>query len=551
MPKMPLLSALFLSLFLLNALAFRSFRAPSVRLCPNMANNKHGSDDDTVLQQIKRALEVQPNNEPLLFNLGMLRWQQLQEREAVGGSYDKQLLMQEATNAFTRATELNPSRDASWFQLGSLHRAVGRVDAAIDAFQAAMGATTNEEIAIAASSSLVDLLLAERRLDDAAKATDVAVKRYPHNDVVWTNMGIVLRENQSNDWAQRAFETAVQCNPHGAAVAYNNLGNLAWQCGDVRRAVAMYTAALAADPSDEASCYNLALLQRDAGDAAAAQTLFERCLGLNPANAAAEFQLAALRGDESVVGGGVGSGVECPSGYVADLFDHYARVGYEQHVLQELRYRGPDLMWAAYTAAGPLPRPRVAVDLGMGTGLVGRRFREGMGEDDADADADTDTAVAQFWGCDLSSEMVVRAYELTWGGQPGGGGSPVYSDVAVADCVQYLEQRCGSGAAGAVDLILAGDVLNYVGRLDRLFLSAHAALVPGTGVFVFTAEKGGDGEAGYALQPTARFAHSEGYLRRSAAAAGLDVAGLTEVSDLRTEGGKPVAGYVVVLRRPL
>jgi predicted TPR repeat methyltransferase len=502
-----------------------------------------------MVAQIKGALAAQPDNEPLLFNLGMLRWQQAQARRDGGGDDDDQVLVQEAVDAFSRAVKLNPTRDASWFQLGTLHRAAGRVDAAVDVFQMAMEATASEEVAIAASSNLVALLLGERRLDDAAKVTDAAVNRYPHSAVAWTNMGIVLRENRSNDWAQRAFETAIQCDPRGAAcaVAYNNLGNIAWERGDVRQALTMYAAALAADPGDEASCYNLALLQREAGDVAQAESLFERCLALNPANAAAKFQLAALRGPSSSSSGSVGGEAECPSGYISDLFDHYARVGYEQHVLQELRYKGPDLMWAAYAAAGPLPRPRVVVDLGMGTGLVGKRFREGLCDDD-DAGA---ASVAEFWGCDLSSEMVVNAYELTWGDTEPSRASPVYSDVAVADCVEYLEQRSGGGAAGMVDLVLAGDVLNYVGRLDRLLSAAQAALVPGTGVFVFTVEKKCDGGDGYALQPSARFAHSEGYLRRSAAAAGLDVASLTEVPDLRTEGGKPVAGYIVVLRRPL
>jgi predicted TPR repeat methyltransferase len=64
--------------------------------------------------------------------------------------------------------------------------------------------------------------------------------------------------------------------------------------------------------------------------------------------------------------------------------------------------------------------------------------------------------------------------------------------------------------------------------------------------FLFTVEKHG-GE-GFALGPKRRWRHSESYLRTLAQKHGFEVAGLMECTP-RTEGGVPVEGYAVALRR--
>lgn len=532
---------------------------------------RHASVDVTI-RDIKHALTSRPNDEPLLFNLGMLQLQQ-----------DNTL---DALTVFYEAVKLNPTREASWYQIGSIRQSTGDIDAAIGAFKKAIEVTADEAIAIACYNNIVEMMLSSNRLEEAALLTNEAVNKYPQSVMSWTNMGIVLRENKSFDWARLCFENAVKCaeaqgrHEGGVAVAFNNLGSLCWQAGQVERACEMYSAALAADERDESSAYNLAVLLRDRGDLSSARGMFERCLAINPGNSNADFQLAAL----SSASGGPPAYEQCPPAYVSDLFDHYAQSGYDQHMLGGLQYRVPELLWDAYcghVGQGRAGSPRVVVDLGVGTGLVGRRFREGLAEMTGGGDGDG----VQFWGCDLSGEMVVKAYELTWGGSNSNSGvdavsppsgpspsSPVYTDLAVADCADYLEARAQQdGGAASVDLVLAGDVLGYVGRLDRIFDSVRAVLAIG-GVFVFSVEKleqeqaltvglglGGDSSistgadavagAGYALRASARFAHSAEYVKRTASLAGLAVAAVREVTDLRTEGGAPVPGYIVVLQR--
>ena len=60
--------------------------------------------------------------------------------------------------------------------------------------------------------------------------------------------------------------------------------------------------------------------------------------------------------------------------YVRTLFDQYAP-RFEQHLVEELDYRGPALLIAALDRVAPNRNFAGALDLGCGTGLMGRRSR--------------------------------------------------------------------------------------------------------------------------------------------------------------------------------
>ena len=117
----------------------------------------------------------------------------------------------------------------------------------------------------------------------------------------------------------------------------------------------------------------------------------------------------------------------------------------------------------------------------------------------------------------------------------------VYDSVTVADLVPEMASR-----PSAYDLVIAADVLIYLGDLTAVFAAAQSAL-RADGHFAFTVERG-EGE-GYSLQPTARFAHAESYLRRLAAGHGFSLISLDSVVT-RRERGLPVPGLFCLLIRP-
>jgi predicted TPR repeat methyltransferase len=269
-----------------------------------------------------------------------------------------------------------------------------------------------------------------------------------------------------------------------------------------------------------------------AGDHAAAAELFAQCLELAPDWAAAWFALGEARerlgereaalaayghaaaGDpHDVLGaslalarlGAAPVPESAAPAYVARLFDQYAP-RFDAHLVEGLFYRAPALLHdAARSVCERTNRPMHfgrALDLGCGTGLAGAAFR---------------ACVDRLEGIDLSEGMIAEARA-----------KGLYDALYVADAVGHLHAT----PARAFDLILAADVLVYIGDLAPLFREAARVLTDG-GLFAFTTETH-DG-TGYTVSPDARFAHARGHVEASAAAAGLDICVLEKASTRRNK----------------
>lgn len=199
-------------------------------------------------------------------------------------------------------------------------------------------------------------------------------------------------------------------------------------------------------------------------------------------------------------------------GYVRHLFDQFS-TDYDARMRQHLHYAAPEILLGLAVMVMPGRQDLHMLDLGCGTGLAGEVFRP---------------LAARLEGVDLSPAMIEKSRERG-----------IYDDLSVADLEAALTQPGPS-----YDLILAADTLVYLGDLAAVFTAAAARLAP-DGFFLFTAEQA---EQGYDLGPKRRWRHSEAYLRETAAAAGLAVAGLLEAAP-RRERNQPVPGFAVALTR--
>jgi predicted TPR repeat methyltransferase len=212
---------------------------------------------------------------------------------------------------------------------------------------------------------------------------------------------------------------------------------------------------------------------------------------------------------------GYGRGpARAPSPYVSALFDRCAE-DFNHHLRKDLRYRGPELVCGALQQAiGRRKRPLHILDAGCGTGLAAPLLRP---------------LARVLDGVDLSAQMLERARRTS-----------LYDHLTREDLGQFL-----AGHPGRYHAVVAVDVLVYFGNLAPVFTRARAALRR-HGIFVFSVEAAPTGT--YVLGPTRRYLHSEAYLRKAATAASFQV--MTVRSEtLRRESKKPVAGWIVVLRR--
>jgi predicted TPR repeat methyltransferase len=285
-------------------------------------------------------------------------------------------------------------------------------------------------------------------------------------------------------------------------------GRALLKAGDLPEAIAEFHRALQLDPAHEPARYALGCAWLEAGEP-------ERVREILTPLAMIRSEFAARAGEKIAQAESMGSAPRAAPGYVRHLFDQFAS-DYDRRMLTELSYRAHlALRDLAGLLLQPQPHALDILDLGCGTGLAGVAFQD---------------LAHRLDGIDLSPRMIDEARARG-----------IYDALAVADLevALALPER-------AYDLILAADTLVYLGDLSAVFAGVRARLKAG-GFFLFTVEKG-SGE-GFERGPKRRYRHSESYLRREAARAGLEVMGLLEGS-LRDDAQLPVEGLAAALQCP-
>ena len=375
------------------------------------------------------------------------------------------------------------------------------------------------------------------------------------------NLGKALEGQGAFTDAATAYRRTLESEPDNAE-ALNNLGNVLFTAGEADAAFDAYRRALAADPRAPAPRRNLcehllragrldeagevvrtalsldsraadihAILGRIAaaqgrrGDAIAA---FRESLDLDPADPFnAAMELAALDAADVPA--------RAPAAFIRR---HYGeRAATWDHTAYSKTYRGHDLIVDAVAAALGDAKGLAVLDLGCGTGELGRRLKP---------------RAARLDGVDLSRAMITVA------GQKG-----IYDRLAAADLLAFLRQRMdqpgaeissplagegqggGKAASGVAtyDLVVAGAVLIHFKNLRPVFESVRQTLNPG-GLLIFTVFAAG---ANQALSDFTCHTHDRAQVIQAAQESGLTVVSVDEATH-ETHQGNPVPCLVVTLR---
>jgi len=299
--------------------------------------------------------------------------------------------------------------------------------------------------------------------------------------------------------AEQAFRQAVALSPE-LKEAHYNLGISLQRQGRAEEALAAYRDALAIDPRYAKALLNLAnqLHRLERWDEALAA--YQRLADVKPDSAEAAHMTAALSGVTT-------SG--CPAAYVRALFDDCA-AGYDARLVGELGYEAPQrLRELICSAAADTPSFARAVDLGCGTGLMGKQLRP---------------ICDQLIGVDLSPAMIEQARK-----------TGRYDTLEVADLVSHLV-----AATEPYDLIVAADVLSYWGDLTDCFEAVARCCAPGSW-FAFTIEASADDDV--VLTRSGRYRHHRRAIDKLAARTGFTLVA-ERTGSFRREGEEAVAGQL-------
>jgi predicted TPR repeat methyltransferase len=442
------------------------------------------------VELIEEALRVDPRQPRAHCNLGAAL-QDLGRTDAALASYEA-------------ALRLDPGYALAWDNRGNTLRRLGRLQDALDSYERALGIAP--ALADAWCHRAIALHDLGRHTDAAASAEQALALRPAHADAL-VALGHALQALDRHLASVDAYDRALALAPQ--ADTWCARGAALKKSGDLAAALHSYERALALKPDYALAEHYRANALRALGQRDAAIVAYRRALALGADADDIRFALAAL--------GEAAQPDAAPADYVKHLFDQYAG-HFDRHLVDVLGYRTPALLDALLRPHLPALPLAAALDLGCGTGLCAPFLRP---------------LARHVTGVDLSQRMLDKAAELG-----------LYDELACADIVDWLATR-----TAPCNLAVAADVLVYLGDLAPLFARMRRVLRAG-GVFALSCEALPDADAGaaagYALQPSNRFAHALGYVTGTAQAAGFAVVA-TQQAVLRRDHGRDVDGYLVLL----
>lgn len=337
-----------------------------------------------------------------------------------------------------------------------------------------------------------------------------SLKVRPNDHLAIANLGNAYRALGSWSEAETAFAQTLALQP-GFVDVWIRYADMAREQGQHATARPRLEQALTLAPDNVNALFVLGEVCRELGDHDAARRHWERCAELDPTDhTGVRLALAAL---------GALPTPPCPDpGWIATLFDSYAGA-FDRHLTETLGYVGPELLADVARAwAGERAGALAVADIGCGTGLAGAALRP---------------LARSMVGVDLSPNMIALAEERG-----------IYERLDVAELVKWLQATPES----KFDLIVAADVLNYIGDLAPALTGVRERLAPG-GRLIATLEEMEDPMTdGYELAPALRYRHGQGYVGRVAAEVGLKLVTSRPVN-LRKQAGEPVRSMLVELDR--
>lgn len=415
-----------------------------------------------------------------------------------------------AARAFRLACAADPASGEAWGALADSTRDAGEAAGALAACGRAVALDPGVwpwRVALAES------LRTAGRFEEAVTTGQVLTAERPDSATARLVLARALAAAGRRDAALEEYREAVALRP-GDREAALELTVLLVEAGDALGAVELLQPLSRRDPEDADLHAAIGRAWIALQEPAKALTALRRAQGLDPDG---RLGCAAL-----IIALESGAGEDLSAAYVRALFDRYAD-RFDQDLVGKLGYAAPALLREAVDRLAPaseLGAPGLRVlDLGCGTGLAGVAFRP---------------LAAHLAGVDLAPRMIEKARVRA-----------LYDELSVGDVVATV-----AAAPEAWDLLVAADVLVYLGNLTALFEGAAKALRP-AGRFAATVERleGKAAGTGYALGPSRRYAHTEAYLRETAAAAGLTVL-LMEPCSPRREKGVGVPGLLFIMEKP-
>ncbi len=408
------------------------------------------------------------------------------------------------------ALRLDPNNPDLYDRLGYLYYQQNRLPEAITYFQKALRLEPRHW---SAHYHLAHSCVKQDRFEEAVLHYQQVVLARPDHTQAQYNLGLAYIALEAFAAAEAPLSQALASDP-SLEEAARQLIHIAIRFGRHVEAMTRLQAFLEQWPDSAEAHHNLAILYLRLRARDQALLHFERSLQCHPHNPTALHMCAALKGNSQVD--------QAPHAYIEALFDQYAPY-YEAQLRGSLQYEMPALLRAALgRCLGAQAQIGRVLDLGCGTGRCGLMFRD---------------LALELVGVDLSAAMIAEARRLN-----------TYEQLIQSDIGSYLNQP--DTAENSMDIVIASEVLVYIGDLKGLFTSIARILKPG-GHCCLSIELLPEQYAvhqDYRLQQSGRFAHASSYLKTLAHTQGLCLR-LEEPVPLREDQEALIMGACLIFQK--
>ncbi len=360
----------------------------------------------------EKILSADPNHVPSHYNLGLLA--------AKMGDIKK------AQAQFEQVLALEADFPPGYFQLAQILLLEQKPLEAITQLQIALDLQPEYPDA---RHLLACTLMQQQKLELAREQFQYLLKQVPTHASAHLNFALLKLQEKDTVFAKQLLDSAIALDPTLVEAHYHR-GVIAMQQGDIEGAILGMQETLDRNPDHFAANYNLAILYKMQHHYKLAIYYLKKADALKPHDTSIQFLLAAFEQQQTPT--------SAPKTFVEELFNHYADT-YDEHMEQTLQYKTPKQLRELLTPYQHLlPQQPNILDLGCGTGLIGKYFND---------------LNAQIIGIDLAIEMLNQARKKN-----------IYKELKQIDILAYLQNT-----ENKFDLIIASDVFNYFGDLTEIF----------------------------------------------------------------------------------